>query len=89
MEEVTRSLYGGELLSRGFDLWGDEATTEELETRMSASIGPAFLHITLLTIVITFAFDEHGDIWAAEGIVDLSDMGFQQVDFASTCETLN
>jgi hypothetical protein len=78
----TDSIYAAELRRRGFDHWGEESIKDTFEERLTPSLAPAFLCITINTLDITFAYDEHLVLWAVEGAVDLSDLGFTELEFS-------
>jgi len=75
------SVYAAELTRRGFDTWEEEGVKDSLDDRFTSSLAPAFLCITLLELHITFAYDENLILWAAEGVIDLSDLGFTELTF--------
>lgn len=76
------SIYAAEFKKRGFDIWGEETTGDELDKRFTPSLAPAFLWVTISKLQITFAYDERMVLWAAEGTIDLSDLGFTQLEFS-------
>lgn len=77
----TNSIYAAELTLRGFDLWQEETVERSLSERFVPNLAPAFLSITMSTLTITFAYDENLVLWAIEGAVDLSDLGFTELMF--------
>lgn len=75
------SIYAAELTLRGFDLWQEETVESSLNERFEPRLAPAFLCVTTVTLTITFAYDENLVLWATEGVVDLSDLGFTELEF--------
>ena len=80
--EQTQSIYAAELSLRGFDRWEEDAVADGLNERLTPNLAPAFLCVTLKNLVITFAYDEHLVLWAVKGDVDLSDLGFTELEFS-------
>jgi len=74
------SIYAAELIVRGFDIWVEETVGEELENRLKPSLAPAFLCVSMGNLVITFAYDEQCVVWAAKGEIDLSELGFTELE---------
>lgn len=79
---ATKSIYAAQLRARGFDPWTDPTTTDLLENRLTPSLAPAFLCVTMSDLHVTFAFDECLVLWAVKGVVDLSDLGFCELAFS-------
>lgn len=79
MQRAT-SIYATELTLRGFHLWDEETVGQELGNRLRPSLVPAFLWVAMRSLIITFAYDEQCVVWAAEGMVDLSELGFTELE---------
>jgi hypothetical protein len=74
------SPWAAELQKRDFDAWPEVSLDGTLPESALLSL-PVFCRITMLSYRCTFAIDEQEVLWAAEGHVDLSDLGFTEIDF--------
>jgi len=71
------SVYAAELSLRGFEVDGEEPAKPDPNERFPRT----FLHLTCLGLEVTFAYDENLILWAAEGVIDLCDLGFTELTF--------
>ena len=77
----SRSIYAKDLEARGFDEWCEEGYARSLIESLPLDSWPLFFQITFFREAFTFVMDENGTVWASKGVIDLSELDFNEVVF--------
>ena len=76
---ILESVHSGALKVRGFDKWVEEGYPRTCLESIPFETPPLFFYITFFTLTMTFVLDEHYYLWAAEGRIDLSELGLEEL----------
>ncbi len=78
---MLESRYANELTELGFDEWSEEdgITREDIPVFMDTDL-PCFFLVEIPDMPITFVVDELRKVWCADGLIDLSYLGFSEME---------
>ena len=79
---LPQSVYAETLSLRGFDRWEDEGSPRAILETLPFDTIPVFFRITFFELEMTFVLDEYYIFWAAEGVIDLSDLDIAELEFS-------
>ncbi len=75
---IPESVHTDALKVRGFDKWIEEGFPNTCLKSIPFETPPLFFYLTFFTLTMIFVLDEHYFFWAAEGKIDLSEIGLEE-----------
>ena len=78
---MSESIYADELSELGFDEWSEEdGIAPSDHPDFPDHDLPCFFRVEVPNMPLTFAIDEFKRLWAADGLFDLSYLGFTEME---------